>query len=295
MCSNILDMSTMTKVIYVILWLRHMEKQVIQFSHANGFPAACYATLFSLLNDQFDIQYVDTIGHSPKFPVTNNWLLLVDELIAAIELAQKTGHHKKPVIGLGHSLGATLSLFAAIKRPDLFKALILLDAPIFSFPKAQIVNFLKRIHRIYWVTPAGERTERRRAHWHSFEEALAYFRSRSLFKNFSENALHDFVNYGTFLENGYRKLKFNPVVEAQIYRTLPHNYSQHKYQLTIPTIAIIGKNSRILHGMDIRFMRKYFNIHLKKTEGGHLFPFEYPEETARVIKASISELLTGER
>jgi len=271
--------------------------EIIQFSHANGFPGSTYGSLFSYLKDEYTIHYIDTLGHNPKYPVTNNWALLSRELIEAIEGKQNISQNMlsvksvQPVIGIGHSLGASLSFFAAIQRPDLFKALILLDAPIFAFPKSQIVRFLKSIHRLYWVTPAGERTLLRRSHWPSYESALQYFRTRSLFKNFSEAALHDFVSYGTEADNkGERVLKFDPKVEAEIYRTLPHNYADYKFKLTVPTIAIIGERSDISHGLDMRFMEKSFNIRLKRTAGGHLFPFEYPEKTAQIIKESIQEL-----
>lgn len=272
-----------------------MKKDIIQFSHANGFPGSTYASLFSYLQNEFEIRYIDMLGHLPQYPVTNNWSLLVDELIDNIEHQHSRAGKKLPVIGMGHSLGAAITFFAAIRKPELFKALVLLDAPIFAYPKAQIIRFLKKIHRIYWITPAGSRTLRRRRHWPSYEGALEYFRSRPLFKNFSETALHDFVTYGTVpdSEGGEgRVLKFDPKVEAEIYQTLPHTYHEHRFKLQIPTVAIIGKNSGITHRMDMRFMEKFFNVRLKITAGGHLFPFEYPAETAKIVKESIHELLT---
>ena len=69
-----------------------MEKEIIQFSHANGFPGSTYASLFSHLKDEFTIRYIDTLGHNPKYPVTNNWSLLANELIDAIESASSTAN-----------------------------------------------------------------------------------------------------------------------------------------------------------------------------------------------------------
>lgn len=268
-----------------------MSKEIIQFSHANGFPASCYRTLFQHLSDQYQINYIDTIGHSSKYPVTNNWELLVDELIEAIEQNKNKNNNNTKVIGVGHSLGGSLSLFAAVKRPDLFKGLVLLDAPIFAFAKAQLVRFLKKIHRLYWISPDARKTEKRRMHWSSKEEALDYLAKRDLFKNFSREALQDFVDFGTVPDNHKLKLKFNPKIEAMIYRTLPHNYWEHKFKLKVPTISIIGKETSILHKIDMIFMQKYFKIGLKRIDGGHLFPFEYPEKTAKLVKESISDML----
>jgi len=42
---------------------------ILHFSHANGFPAACYRKMFSYLERDFEIDYVNTIGHDPRHPV----------------------------------------------------------------------------------------------------------------------------------------------------------------------------------------------------------------------------------
>ena len=95
-----------------------MHKPTIQFSHANGFPAPCYKSLFDHLKNDFEIRYIENLGHNPKFPVTDNWASLVDELIQDIEQSATL-----PLIGVGHSLGGAITLFAALKRPNSFLAL----------------------------------------------------------------------------------------------------------------------------------------------------------------------------
>lgn len=269
-----------------------MNKDIIQFSHANGFPGSTYASLFQALEDEYEIHFIDTLGHTSQYPVTNNWKLLVKELINEIETStlKKNKDHHTSVIGMGHSLGAAITLFAAIERPELFKALVLLEVPLFSLPKAIMVRLLKKINRIDWITP-GVHAKRRRNHFNSKEEALDYFRTRPLYKNFSESSLEDFVNHGMVSRNNHWELKFNPKVEAEIYQTLPHDYADYKQKLKCPSVAIIGKDTDILHGIDIHYMEKHFGIIVKKISGGHLFPFEHPELTAQVVKESLHELL----
>ncbi len=260
--------------------------EIIQFSHANGFPALTYKTLLDSLQEQFIVHYIDMLGHNPDFPVAaDNWTDLSNELIYTLDSSDLGS-----VIGVGHSLGGAITLFAALSRPDLFKAIVLLDSPIFAFPKAKIVQWLKKIDRMSWITP-GRRVMRRRIHWSSFEEALMFFRSRPLFKNFAEESLRDYVTYATQATEEGRYLRFDPHIEAKIYHTLPHNYSEYKKKLQIPGVALIGKKSDVVHSMDQRNMEKKFNIRCKKVEGGHLFPFEYPIETAMAIKEAISEML----
>ena len=127
-----------------------VTRPIIHFSHANGFPAPCYSKLFGFLENGFRIGYLDRIGHDARFPVSDRWDHLVDELIAGIET-----RWNEPVIGVGHSLGGYLSALAAVRRPELFRAIILLDAPILGQFTGSAVQFIKHIGLIDRVTPAG--------------------------------------------------------------------------------------------------------------------------------------------
>lgn len=260
------------------------EKEIIQFSHANGFPGSTYQSIFSYLQDDYKIEYIESLGHNPQFPVSDNWTTVALELIHELDRKKL-----KKVIGVGHSLGGSATLFAAIERPDLFQKIILLDTPVFSYPRAKVVQFLKSIGFASWATPGG-RVLRRRTSWGSFEEALAFFRSRPLFKNFNEQALHDYIKYGTYKTNKGLALKFDPAVEAEIYLTLPHNYSNYAHKLKVPAFAIVGKNSTVVKNSDRRSMLKNFGIHSMSIAGGHLFPFEHPKETAVAIKEALAKL-----
>jgi pimeloyl-ACP methyl ester carboxylesterase len=261
-----------------------MVKQVIQFSHANGFPALSYKTLFNLLSE-FEFHYIDCIGHNPRFPVTDNWPYLVDELIEAIE---QGGQY--PVIGMGHSLGGAVSFLAAIKRPDLFKALILLDPPILSFFRARAIQWLKTWGVIDWITPA-KRVERRRAQWDTPEQAREYFQARSLFSGFTSACLDDYLEAGLKRElSGQYSPCFQPSIEALIFNTLPHIYSRFKHQLKVPTTMLVGESSDVVHLLDLWSLQKNFNVKCKKVPGGHLFPFEKPETTAKAIRRCLAEL-----
>src|SRR5437879_7411105 len=83
---------------------------ILHFSHANGFPAACYRKMFSFLERDFEIRYVNTIGHDPRHPVTDSWPHLVAELIERLE------GRREPVLGVGHSLGGYLTALAADRK-----------------------------------------------------------------------------------------------------------------------------------------------------------------------------------
>ena len=86
------------------------------FAHANGFPSPSYAPFFEALQaHDHTVDFIETVGLNPDFPITNNWPHLVRELEREIE-----SRHQEPVVGIGHSLGGMLSYLLAQQRPDLY-------------------------------------------------------------------------------------------------------------------------------------------------------------------------------
>ena len=145
----------------------------LHFAHANGFPGACYRKLFSFLAADFDVGYLPASGHDPRFPVSDGWPLLVEELIASI-----AGSGRAPVLGVGHSLGGYLTFLAALRRPELFRAIVLLDAPILGPFHGSALQ--ERIGLIDRVAPAAI-TRNRRREWPSIS-ALEHFRRNACSK-----------------------------------------------------------------------------------------------------------------
>ena len=94
-----------------------MPTPTIVFSHANSFPASTYNVLFKELRSRgFKVKAVEKFGHDPRYPVTNNWPHLVQQLLDFTQAeVNKTG---APVILAGHSLGGFISLMAAARHPE---------------------------------------------------------------------------------------------------------------------------------------------------------------------------------
>lgn len=258
-----------------------MTKQIIHFAHANGFPAKTYNKLFSFLEDDFEIGYIERHGHNPRFPVTDNWKFLKDELNEEIRR-----RYAKPVIGIGHSLGGILHFLLACEKPQLYKQIILLDSPIISRFSSHSLRVLKVTKLIDRYTPS-QITRFRRNFWQSKNEAFEHFKAKPKFDAFDEDVLRDYVEYGTFAgEKGF-ELFFKPSIEAKIYRTIPHHLPKLRGRLKVPTAYIGGTRSREGELARLSFMRKYFPIDHFTVEGSHLFPLEKPFETAKIIKKII--------
>jgi pimeloyl-ACP methyl ester carboxylesterase len=255
----------------------------LHFSHANGFPAACYQKVFDHLGADFRITAVNTLGHDARHPVTDGWPHLVDELIGAIE------RDETPVLAVGHSLGGYLSYLAAVRRPELFRALILLDSPIMSPVKGNAFWLMKRLGVADRMTPAHLTLERRRE-WPSLEAAREHFRHKKAFRDFDPDCLEDYVARGTVpVEGGGVRLAFDPVVEHAIYRGIPHDLHRHRRRLSVPAGFIGGSHSYELAQIGAGGMRGRMRIDIVK--GGHLFPFERPLDAAVAIRDMARHLL----
>jgi pimeloyl-ACP methyl ester carboxylesterase len=255
----------------------------LHFAPANGFPAPCYRKLFAFLSDQFRIEYLACPGHDSRFPVTDGWRFLVQEQIDFIER-----HYDGPVLAVGHSLGGFLAFLAASHRPELFRAVILLDAPLIGPFRGSALQFVKRIGLIDRVTPAGS-TRNRRREWPSAKDALAHFRRKRLFRDFDPECLADYVRSGTRPGTRGVELVFDPRIEYEIYRTIPHDVAGSAPSLTVPGGFIGGRNSTVVKRAGLAFTRKLLRVSI--IEGGHLFPFQLPRLAAQAVRSMACQLV----
>jgi pimeloyl-ACP methyl ester carboxylesterase len=255
-----------------------MSKPKIHFAHANGFPARTYSKLFALLENDFEIGWLERHGHNPKFPVTDNWRYLRDELREEIER-----RYTEKIIGIGHSLGGVLHFLVAVENPELYRQIILLDAPVISRLSSHGLRILKMTRLMDRYSPS-QMTRFRRNLWRSREEAFEHFKRKPKFDAFDEDVLRDYVRFGTIQTGKGFELFFSPKTEAKIYRTIPHHLPKFRGKLKIPAAYIGGSFSREGELARLSFMKKHFPIDFYQIEGSHLFPFENPPATAEIIK-----------
>jgi pimeloyl-ACP methyl ester carboxylesterase len=260
-----------------------MSRPTIHFAPANSFPARSYDKLFSFLAHDFEIGYLNLHAHNPLFPVRDGWQKLADELKTEIEK-----RYTKPVIGVGHSLGGILHFLVAVRNPELYSALVLLDAPLASRLSGAGLRFAKRTRLIRKIPPFKIAVRRRRE-WDSKQASFEHFAGK--FRSFDPEMVRDYVQHGTIEnEDGSVKLLFKPEIEAKIYRTIPHNFSQFRGKLTVPAAYIGGTDSREARLARLGFMRRNFPFRFRFIKGSHHFPFQKPEQTAEAIRRIIADL-----
>ena len=259
----------------------------LHFAHANGFPSGSYRKMFAALPEDYQVMAIEKFGHSSRFPVSNNWDMQADELNHFLD--ERLDENAR-VVGIGHSFGAVVSYLAACRRPERFKALIMLDPPLVSGFGRHLIALAKYTPFIDKLTPASLAKTRNRR-WHHSVDLVDYFANKGLFKHMDRDCIADYVN-AVIDESGPEKvLTFDPAIEAELFRTVPHNLHQYTGKLQCPATIVTGEQTNVcVPLLRNRFIQQNGLNHLT-FPGGHMFPLEQPVKMARFLANTIEEML----
>jgi pimeloyl-ACP methyl ester carboxylesterase len=261
---------------------------LLVFSHANSFGASTYRVMFDELRRLgHTVEAPDQLGHNPKYPVTNNWPHVIEELREFVT-SVKAKHGQTPIL-VGHSLGGAASLMLASQSPELALGLIMMDSFVIYGWKAWGMKLGKLLGRPMKRPPASVAL-RRRFMWDSVDQVIKHLHHKRAFKHWDERVLRDYAEHGTAaMQDGKRTLKFNRDIEAKFYATFPDNVMPmlRKNPLQCPFHFVGGLQSRELAHVGLGGMQQLVAARagntFQRVEGPHLFPMEKPEVTAQLI------------
>jgi len=270
-----------------------MTQPLIVFSHGNSFPACTYRVMLDAIRARgFRVEAISKFGHDPRYPVTDNWPHLVQQLTDFASPLAKD----EPVFLVGHSLGGILSMMVAAKHPELVRGVVLLDSPMLGGWKAQLLKVGKRVPGAEAFSPAAI-SRKRRTTWASEAEVLEHFQHKKVFAKWNRQVLQDYVTYGTHDEQtpqGTRRvLSFDRDVESAIYNGLPDHLENYfnRHPLKCKATLIGGLQSRELKQVGLDFSRRVTHGRVMKIDGTHLFPMEHPLVAAAAVETALLNLM----
>lgn len=261
------------------------EGQQMHLAHANGFHPMMYDDLLSEFKASCKI---NAILFKPFWPGSDpqklkSWNDFADDLITYFD---QRGF--KNVIGVGHSLGAIVSLLAQTKRPDLFSKLVLME-PVVLLPRFYLFQYLPVSLRRKMIPPA-KIAAKRREHWDSKQQAYDQLRPKRVFKNIPDHIFKAYIDYGTKTnDQGGISLSYSKDWETQVYSTT-NNPWKALASIKIPTMIIRGAQSNVLPNTtweQLNTRLKHINFQ-EIEDGGHLVPFEQKSKITKVILDFIS-------
>jgi pimeloyl-ACP methyl ester carboxylesterase len=219
------------------------EGPLLHFAHANGFTPAAYRQLLTTLSDTCRVL---AMRQRPLWPGSrpedaSSAQLLVEDLVHFLEQEQL-----EDVIGAGHSMGAVLTMLAARHRPQLFRALVLIE-PVFLLP-----DLLKALNAnpplVPWdEIPVVKAALNRRQRWPGYDEVFAHFRTKPVFAGWPDDALWDYVRHGWQRgAGGEVEMVYTAAWEAHVYTLMLIDLWQDVAETDLPVLAIRGAQSDTL-------------------------------------------------
>jgi pimeloyl-ACP methyl ester carboxylesterase len=257
------------------------DGDVLHFAHANGFPAKTYRQFLEPLTANYRIIAIDKrpLWKAPeKDGYQIKWESFADDLIQLLD-----SHSAKSIYGVGHSMGAVATLLASIKRPDLFKAIVLID-PVF-LPTAYTLAMQLTPDRYKSKFPFIRKALNRPDCWDTRQEAFDFHRDKRVFRRINDSVLWDYINEGTKeTDDGKITLSYSKQWEAHCYASAPYIWDLLK-ECHVPVLGIRAGLSDTLLSVAWKRWKQYQPHHqfLEMPNVGHLVPFETPSELAKNI------------
>jgi pimeloyl-ACP methyl ester carboxylesterase len=261
---------------------------VIHLAHANGFPPATYEPLTAALIGNHHVIGLPARPLWPSLPgiptpdSVPTWHPLAGDLIAALDDLGLSD-----IVGVGHSLGGVLTMWAAIQRPDLFRAVVLIDPVILPPSRLRALRLL-RLVRLQHRLPIAQAAMRRRRTWPTRQACYDHLVGKPFFARWPAASLEAYVKAGTretIDPHDGVELVYPPEWEAHIFATTPTGIWRDIPRLRTPVLAMRGEHSPTFPAESLARLARLLPHACTLTipDSDHMVPVERPAETAASI------------
>jgi pimeloyl-ACP methyl ester carboxylesterase len=266
--------------------------QPLHFLHANGYPPECYQPFLDRLQTQYHVfgMLLRPLWEDSKPKEIEDWKPFSQDLL------QFLAQQPSPVIGVGHSIGAVVTLRAALRDPVKFRALVLID-PVLFIPSFQLMWSLVRVTGLAdRFHPLIRGTKKRRRTFDDLEKMYRGYRKRRIFQYMSDENLRSYIKGTTKpkSDGGY-ELVYSPEWEAQIYRTSMHDFDiwRDLPKLSLPLLFLRGAETDTFLEKAARLVKRRQPKAKVETleKSTHLLPLERPQEVSEIIQSFLKKTL----
>jgi pimeloyl-ACP methyl ester carboxylesterase len=263
------------------------------FLHANGYPPQCYQPFLDLLQNHYRVfgMLLRPLWQDSNPNDIQDWRPFSEDLLHFLSSSQSP-----PVIGVGHSIGAIVTLRAALQDPGKFRALILLEPVLFVPSRLIWWKFFYTLGLGDRVHPLIKGATKRRRVFENLETVFLRYRSRNIFRYMSDENLQICIE-GITQPTGDSTfgLVYSPEWEAQIYRTGLQDFDiwRDLPKLEVPTLFIRGaETDTFLENAATLVKRKQPKARLETLDKStHLLPLERPQEVFDIMQSFLKETL----
>ena len=281
----------------------------LHFLHANGYPPACYKPFLELLPANYHVfgMLLRPLWKDSNPEEIRDWKPFSDDLLKFLasatpgfDTSQASTHATQPasVISVGHSIGAIVTLRAALRDPGKFRALVLID-PVLFVPSIHVLwGIVRALGLGDRLDPLIPGAKKRRRTFTDLEKVYRRYRTRNVFRYMSDENLRIYIEGITRpnVDGGYG-LIYSPEWEAQIYRTSMQDFDiwRELPNLSVPTLFIRGaETDTFLESAANLVKRKQPKARVETLEKStHLLPLERPGEVFDIMQSFLETLESG--
>ena len=265
--------------------------RVLHFSHPNAYTPRCFRRFLAPLAERYHV----LAGHhrplwylSPSAPPIpgpenfTNWDVVADDLLRFLDQERLEG-----IIGAGHSLGAVATMKAALREPERFRALVLIE-PVFLPPA--VLDAARADPEAAAGLPFVRAALNRRDRWPNRQAAFDRYREKSVFANFPDETLWDYVNEGLHEDpaTGDFVLSYPREWEGAFYSRPPLDVWEEIPRVITPTLAVRGAGSDTLFAEPWAVWQTLqpsaaFVEFAGQPPLGHMLTLEAPEDVAAAV------------
>ncbi|HKY54206.1 MAG TPA: alpha/beta hydrolase [Anaerolineales bacterium] len=260
--------------------------QPLHFLHANGYPPGCYKPLLDLLQTKYHVfgMLLRPLWKDSRPEEINDWHIFSQDLLRFL-----SDHQPAPVIGVGHSIGATVTLRAALNDPSKFRALVLIEPVLFPNGRMIFWNFVRALglgHRLHPKIPGALK---RRRTFDDLDSVFRGYRKRQVFRYMSDEHLRTYIESITRKTDSGYELAFSPEWEARIYYTGLRDFDiwRDLPRLEVPTLFLRAAETDTFWEQAAKLIkRKQPRARIETLEKStHLLPLECPKEVFDIMQS----------